>query len=227
MKRWALLVAALYLLILAALTVPVWLLAFGSEFSADSPFLGASHIYGEPAYWIWVIVMVTCQLSLLAVPVRVASHRPITHGALWPTVLVAGLMMGILVAAAFFAMDEFVYEGNTTKPWISWSGMAAGLLTWGIWAVVFSRAARTEPPRDLVTRQCRLLFQGSILELMIAVPTHIVARYRDYCCAGFMTFIGLTMGISVMLFAFGPALFFLFAERWRRLHPKRAAASGG
>lgn len=74
-----------------------------------------------------------------------------------------------------------------------------------IWAVVFSSAARTEAPQDLVTRQCRLLFQGCVLELMIAVPTHIVARYRDYCCAGVMTFIGLTMGSYVMLFAFGPA----------------------
>jgi hypothetical protein len=55
--------------------------------------------------------------------------------------------------------------------------------------------------------------------LLIAVPTHIVARCRDYCCAGFMTFLGLTMGVSVMLFAFGPALLFLFAERWKRLHP--------
>ena len=54
----------------------------------------------------------------------------------------------------------------------------------------------------------------------IAVPTHIVARSRDYCCAGFMTFFGLTMGISVMLFAFGPAVFFLYIDRWRRLHPE-------
>ena len=57
------------------------------------------------------------------------------------------------------------------------------------------------------------------VELLIAVPTHVVARCRDYCCAGLMTFIGLTMGVSVMLFAYGPAVYFLFAERWRRLHP--------
>jgi hypothetical protein len=73
---------------------------------------------------------------------------------------------------------------------------------------------------DWLSRQCRLLLKGSILELLIAVPTHIIARYRDYCCAGFMTFIGLTMGISVMLFSFGPAVFFLYVERWKRLHPK-------
>jgi hypothetical protein len=30
---------------------------------------------------------------------------------------------------------------------------------------------------------------------------------------------GLTLGLSVMLFSFGPAVFFLYVDRWRRLHP--------
>ncbi len=222
MKRWAVLVAALYLVILVALTVPVLLAAFGSELSTDSPLGQALKVYAEGAYWAWIVAMVASQFALLSVPVRVDSSRPVTRSALWPTILTAGLMMGVLVLAAFLAIDEFVYMGirDATNDWIGWSGVAAGLATWGAWAIVFSKAARTQEPRDLVTRQCRLLFQGSILELLIAVPTHIVARYRDYCCAGFMTFVGLTMGISVMLFAFGPALYFLFAERWRRLHPQ-------
>jgi hypothetical protein len=219
MKRWALLVAALYLLILVALTVPFLHLSFPSGDGAVS-LAEASEALVEPGYWIFVAVMVVCQLALLSVPVRVMSRRPLTRGALWPTVLVAGLMMGILVMAAFFAFDEFAYEGaGIDGDWLGWSGLAAGAATWLIWAVIFRRAAKTVPPRDLVTRQCRLLFAGSVLELLIAVPTHIVARYRDYCCAGVLTFIGLTAGISVMLFAFGPALYFLFAERWRRLHP--------
>ncbi|MDH4259342.1 MAG: hypothetical protein OEW16_03460 [Gammaproteobacteria bacterium] len=222
MKRWAVLVAALYLVILIALTVPVLLAAFGWMRPPQSPLGEVISVYAEAPYWIWVIVMVACQLALLSVPVRVASRRPVTRSALWPTILVAGLMMGILVTAAFVAIDEFVYrlEREAANDWIGWSGVAAGLATWGIWAYVFGRAAKVEAPRDLVARQCRLLFQGSILELLIAVPTHIVARSRDYCCAGFMTFVGLTMGISVMLFAFGPALYFLFAERWRQLHPQ-------
>jgi hypothetical protein len=220
MKRWAFLVAALYLLILAALTMPVLWLALGTDLPSVSPLHQALEIFSLPGYWIWVVVMVGCQLALLAVPVRVASRRPVTRSALWPTILVAGLMMGILVMAAFLAFDEFFYQAEDSGEWLAWTGVAVGLATWGIWAFIFGRAAKTIPPRDLVTRQCRLLFRGSILELLIAVPTHIVARYRDYCCAGYMTFIGLTMGISVMLFAFGPALFFLFAERWRRLHPQ-------
>jgi len=219
MKRWALLVAALYLLILVALTVPFLLLALGTGTERPLEQSMALEVIVEPGYWTWVAAMVVCQLALLSVPVRVASRRPVTRGALWPTILVAGLMMGILVMAAFLAFYEFIYEGRDKGNWLAWIGMAAGAATWAVWAFVFARAAKTVPPRDLVTRQCRLLFAGSILELLIAVPTHIVARYRDYCCAGFMTFIGLTMGFAVMLFAFGPALYFLFAERWRRLHP--------
>jgi hypothetical protein len=177
MKRWAVLVAALYLLVLAALTVPV-LLTLGAELSSESPLREAFKAYAQPPYWIWVVVMAGCQLALLSVPVRVESRRPVTRGALWPMVLVVGLMMGILVTAAFLAIDEFVARESAGDDWISWSGLAAGIVTWGIWAFVFGRAARTVAPRDLVTRQCRLLFQGSVLELLIAVPTHIVARYR-------------------------------------------------
>jgi hypothetical protein len=93
-----------------------------------------------------------------------------------------------------------------------------GVAAWCGWALIFFRLSRTTEPQDFVSRLCKSLLKGSILELLIAVPTHIVARYRDYCCAGFMTFIGLTLGISVMLFSFGPGVFFLFVARWRRLH---------
>lgn len=91
---------------------------------------------------------------------------------------------------------------------------------------MFYRSSRTSMAADVVSRQCRLMLRGSILELLVAVPTHIVARSRDYCCAGCMTFIGLTLGISVMLFSFGPAVFFLYVERWRRLHPESANKAG-
>jgi hypothetical protein len=37
-----------------------------------------------------------------------------------------------------------------------------------------------------------------------------------------MTFIGLSLRISVMLFSYGPAVFFLYVDRWRRLHPAPA-----
>ena len=216
MKRWALIVAGLYMAILIVLTVPFILLVFVPQVKLD-----VLKIFAQWGYWLWLAVMVISQFALLAVPVRLAGLRPVTRGPIWKTVLAGGLMAGGLVAGACFAIDELVFaEHALDRDADIWTIILLGLLTWFIWALVFSRISRTVPPADFVTQHCRALFKGSILELLVAVPSHIVARCRDYCCAGFMTFIGLTMGISVMLFAFGPAVFFLFAERWKRLHPK-------
>jgi len=104
--------------------------------------------------------------------------------------------------------------------------LVVAALSWIIWAVIFYRMSRTNSPADVVSTQCNYLIKGSILELLIAVPTHIVARSRDYCCAGFMTFFGITMGIAVMLLAFGPSVFFLFVNRWKRLHKYREPVDG-
>jgi hypothetical protein len=70
-----------------------------------------------------------------------------------------------------------------------------------------------------MSRITRFLIAGSILELLIAVPAHIIARCKDYCCAGFLSFIGLACGTAVMLFAFGPAVFMLLARRVQSLKP--------
>jgi hypothetical protein len=223
MKRWALLVAALYCLILIALTVPVTALAFAPK----SIWSDAVKAYVCWQYWLWVAIMVVSQAALLAVPVRVASRRPTTRCSLWPTVLAAGLMAGGLAVGAISSVCECLYRGVGQDSWMGWGIIALGVLTWLLWTLIFFRMGRSAEPTDLISRQCRLLLKGSILELLIAVPTHIVARYRDYCCAGFMTFVGLTMGIAVMLFSFGPAVFFLFIERWKRLHPKQAVESKG
>jgi hypothetical protein len=214
MKRWAWIVAGLYGVILFALTVPASLLAF-------APKLGLSEalgIYATWLYWAWLPIMLLSQFALLSVPVRVASRRPVTRGALWPTILAGGLMAGALVCSGAWSILEFIFgEHGSGNRW--WGGVAAAVLTWCLWSMLFFRLSRNLEPADFISRQCRLLLKGSILELLIAVPTHIVARYRNYCCAGFMTFIGLTMGVAVMLFSFGPAVFFLYADRWKRLHP--------
>jgi len=216
MKRWALIVAALYAALLLVMTVPAIWLAFAPKLR-----LGETvNAFVWWPYWLWLAIMFTSQVALLSVPVRVASLRPVPRGPIWRTILAGGLMAGGLAGGAFLSIYEFLVRGYLSNKFL-WTAIGLAILTWGIWALVFFRMSRGMEPGDIVSRQCRYLIRGSILELLIAVPTHIVARYRDYCCAGFMTFIGLTMGVSVMLFAYGPAVFFLFAERWKRLHPAR------
>ena len=67
------------------------------------------------------------------------------------------------------------------------------------------------------------VLQRSILELTIAIPTHIYVRQRNDCCAPYNTLIGILVGLSVAFLTFGPGLFFLFAERVRR---KRGPGKG-
>ena len=65
----------------------------------------------------------------------------------------------------------------------------------------------------LTRRRMRWLLAGSILELLAAVPSHVIVRERDDCSAPAGTFFGICCGISVMLLSFGPGVFFLFARR--------------
>jgi hypothetical protein len=219
MKRWAILVAILYALILAALALPMIFIGLGHSVNIDIRSIAAMYVHWQ--WWLIFALMGLSQISLLAVPVRVASRRPVTRLPLIKTVLVAALMMAGLVVGAFLCIFELGFY-NLGGTWTLWTALAVGIASWGGWAIAFFRLSQRLNAEDLTSRLCRYLLKGSILELLIAVPTHIVARYRDYCCAGFMTFIGLTLGVSVMLFSFGPGVFFLFVERWRRLHPEQA-----
>ena len=223
MKRWALIVALLYGLMLAVLSLPVTLLAFVPHHDEPFTFKDVVEWYGSWQLWLWLAVMGLAQAAMLAVPVRLASRRPVSRRPLALTVLAGGLMLGALLTGAILSIWEFSNKGDWD--WVPCLAIGLGVVAWCLWAVIFFRLSRTAEPRDLLSRQCRWLLKGSILELLIAVPTHIVVRCRDQCCAGGMTFFGLTMGISVMLFSFGPGVFFLFVARWRRLHP--GAESGG
>lgn len=217
MKRWAWVVAVLYGTILAVLTAPVLMLAFVPSVAATE----VAKLFATWQYWLWLAVMLVSQVAFLAVPVHTASRRPVARRSLWSTVLAGGLMAGGLAMGAIFSTFEFLYANRPGGDWMAYLGLGMIFVVWFIWATVFLRLSRRVSPEDVVSRQCRWLLKGSILELLIAVPTHIVARCRDYCCAGVMTFLGLTMGISVLLFSFGPAVLILFAARWKRLHPVR------
>jgi hypothetical protein len=225
MKKWAWIIAGLYGLILMALTVPVTAAAFFSTKPEGMKLREIVQLYQTWQYWVWIGLMILAQAALLRVPVDAASRRPMARRSLWLTVGAAGLMMGSLLLGAAYSIFEFIFRDKGPPEQLGWAAVGLGLVIWIVWAALFYRSGKERDPEGAVSRQCRLMLKGSVLELLIAVPTHIVARSRDYCCAGFMTFFGLTMGISVMLFAFGPAVFFLYADRWRKLHPGQTASS--
>jgi len=223
-KRWALLVILLYFLALVGLTAPVYLVAFFPQGSAQD----ALGIFASGLYWIPLAAMIVSQAVLLLVPVELSLQRPSTRRSVVATIVASGLMMGLLGAGAGASVLEFIKQEQALNLAMRGQGaplLATLVLVWAVWCILFYRTSRDTAPMDLVTKQCRYLLKGSILELLVAVPTHIVARARDYCCAGFLTFLGIAFGVSVMLFSFGPAVFFLFLARWKRLQPQPGQAA--
>jgi hypothetical protein len=225
MKRWAVLVVALYLLILSTLTIPLVVGAFYPTVTVTMPkdMHDLMDTIGVWQYWVFLGVMTAAQAVMLVVPVDLSIGRPASRRSVLWTVLASGLMMGVLGAGAAFSIDEFFRRDKAGRGIVAALPWAILLVVWAVWSLAFYRASRGAAAMDVVTRQCRSLLKGSILELLIAVPTHIVARARDYCCAGFYTFLGIVFGVAVMLFSFGPGVFFLFMARWKRVHPQ----SGG
>jgi formate-dependent nitrite reductase membrane component NrfD len=249
MKRWAILTAFLYALALILLSMPIYAVAFGNwgkNHNNDSS-IGIHDIldfYSHWGYWFWLGILVAGQGLLLLLPVNLAERRPPARRPLKIPIIVTAFFLANLCFAGIFSILCAIFTDDAFNLFdasllfhlgASQNGQnhnsGAGtiytmiftlLVFWAVWALVFFRhLAKSDAPDALLKRTARWLLRGSILELIIAVPSHVIVRRRDDCCAPIGTFWGITTGISVMLLCFGPGVFFLFVERCRRLQPKQ------
>jgi hypothetical protein len=223
MRRWGLLVSLLYVLTLVALTWPLLIIAFlPDSLPRKAEDLAGPFLFWP--YWVFLGVMGLGQLALLAIPVRLARGELVRRRSLLLPVGASSFAMALLTFGVVMCLYDPAFKVDRLD-----GGWALLLwpASWIVWAILFWQMGRNAGPRDHVARLCRYLLGGSVLELLIAVPAHVVARNRSECCAGFGTLLGLAAGLSVMLFAFGPGVFFLYADRFRRLRSgaARLAAS--
>jgi hypothetical protein len=163
-----------------------------------------------------VSLLVIGQVSLIYVPVRVNNRRPFTRRSLWLPLIGSGLLAGVLVLGACMALWEW---WRLEDQWM-WAAIAASSGTWIIWSIVFWMMSATHAPAAIASRLHRWLIAGSVLELLVAVPTHLIVRRRQECCAGIATMLGICMGVAVMLLAFGPSIGFLYYRRWKQVAGK-------
>lgn len=244
MKRWAFFTVLLYVAALLLLTFPVVYLAFVRKNAFAQQ---ASDIYFFWGYWLWLAILAGGQVLLLLVPIdiserRLPSRRKLKVPVILGTFLLANLFLAGLLSllCAIFRENGFeIFDAQNFFIWISnaldhhpvqqlqtanqisvLSVAWPVLVSWVVWAFIFRRAARADDPNALVKRLTRWLLRGSILELLVAVPSHVIVRRRDDCCAPMGTFWGMATGISVMLLCFGPGVYFLFVDRFQRLKPK-------
>ncbi len=142
-------------------------------------------------------------------------------------IVVASFMFGLLGLGLLVAMEELIepllrraaWDGD----WIPWTILGAAVLNWLVWGVIFWQRYRLYPRHTTLVGMVRWLLVGSLLEVLVCVPAHIVVSRRPGCLVGLGTMLGIVAGLCVMVFAFGPAIVLLFL---RPRHRAELAAAG-
>lgn len=220
MKRWAAITVGLYLLALLALTGPVVAAAFSWG--------DGRRLFQESGYWIWIGVSVAGQALLLVEPVVKAENRPVRRRHILTPIITSAFLLGLMCVGIVTAVVVAIWGDDGSKMYEIvgkddyrplWVFAAYVVTAWGVWAAVFWRFLKQTEP-TVSSRPMKWLLAGSILELLVAVPSHVIVRHRADCCAPLATFWGIATGITVMLMAFGPGVFFLFVKRAQQLRPR-------
>ena len=194
--------------------------------------MSKTHEHNVTIRCIVAYVLLTTSVAVAAQPVQNTTRGTVYDDS--PSAIAEAVEGDVIVVApgTYSETVDFTGKGITVKsqnPTDSGTVAATKALTgssmqvvaaaivgavWAIWAFVFAFYTIRGGRQNFMKRLVRSLIAGSIFELLVAVPAHVLARARGYCCAGFGTFWGIAAGISVMLFAFGPAVFVLFARRY-------------
>ncbi len=221
MRRWGLLVSAVYLLLLYLLFIPLLSILGGDSVTWIVRF--------EDFHWDWgsfenllgigllilpVLALLLSQLVLF-VSVDRSFQRPMPRSSLKRTVWATALATGLLTAGALmslaFAIDtawqsELIdSEFGTALLVFSW------IPAWIGWGLAFNRYVNDDESR--IHKMVSRLLAGSVLELLIAVPCHVYIRYKEECSAPLFSGWGIVTGIAVMLLALGPGVLLLYRKR--------------
>lgn len=209
MKKWAAAVTGVYFLMLAALAWPAAICLGPADPGT------ALQLYGEWICWAWIGLLVAGQAALLLVPVGLMDRRPRPRRRLWVAIVATAFFLGLLAACLAFCLSLLMSRDFGPMSLAICGGIL--VLMWGMWTVVFWRFVRRMGPSAGHSWLMRKLFAGSALELLVAVPTHVVVRMRGDCCATMVTGPAIYTGIAVMLMSFGPGVFILYSARRKLL----------
>ena len=211
MRRWGFVISVVYAIIVLALLLPLAVLLGGEHGLLDESYYSdVAGAYSAWEMWLLIGILIIGQVSLLFVSVDTSQRRLKPRASVWFSAAITGLLftfltvgIGASIAVAiwsdhFFDMVEHVFL------WV-----VIGL--WAAWGIVFYFYRRDEV--QAITRVVGWLLRGSVLELLIAVPCHVIVRRRNDCSAPVATSFGITTGIAIMLLSFGPSVLLLYKKR--------------
>lgn len=216
MRRWGIVVTVFYAFILIVLLLPVGILLSGVD-----P-LGVGYViqdtraaFKEWITWVPIAILLAGQVLLLCLSVDTSFKKLKPRAHIISTAAVAAALTALLAFTAILsvvlaARGEKVLDhlDHQSANWILLAGCGALWLAWGIVFYLFFRRSS-----DWVTRATIYLLRGSVLELLVVIPCHVIVRRRHDCCAPVLTAFGIASGIAIMLLSFDPSVLFLYKKR--------------
>jgi hypothetical protein len=215
-RRWGVIISGFYAAVIFGFLMPVFPVIFELPLEKGEGF-GWWNVYTDDflVFVTWGSLLVGGQALLLFLSVDTSWRRlkPRRHIAI--TAAITGLLITLLAVAGILslamAFDEDSLSGD-------WAGVGAEawilifwVMSWIAWGIVFYRYCRGGSMT--FERAISWLLKGSVLELMIAVPAHVIVRSRGDCSAPFLTSWGIVTGLAIMLMCFGPGVLALYKKR--------------
>jgi hypothetical protein len=209
MRKWGVVVTLVYAAIVIGLLTPAFLLMGGVPWS---DLRHGTPIYSQWPFWVFAGTFILGQATLLFLSVDTSHKRlkPRTH--LLVSCVTAALFTAVLAACIFWSIGVAAKGEDFTRTMDKFRygyGLLAAL--WVLWAGVFYFYLRNSSA--VVTRITSSLLKGSVLELLVAVPCHVIVRRRTDCSAPFVSGFGIASGIAIMLLSFGPGVLLLYKKR--------------
>ena len=139
---------------------------------------------------------------------------PIRKRRLVIPVIIAAVMMTVLAAGITSALGELIF--HNAGDWFLYVFWTIIALSWLAWSVIFFIWGMKNEKYKTLRNFISTIFAGSLLTLIVSIPSHIIVSKRPGCMVGLGTALGICSGIFVMLWAFGPGIILLFLREKRK-----------
>jgi hypothetical protein len=224
MRKWGIVVSTFYALILLVILLPAFMLLAEDKFY-DLPqfFQNLKEIWLSWEVWVTFAILLSSEALLLFLSVDTAQKRLKPRSHILVSCLIAAVLTALISCAVIWSLGVAV-RGDKFP--ISFTGSELDVLgwlgaLWLIWGILFYFYFRNSS--EVMTRIISWLLKGSILELLVAVPCHVIVRRRHECSAPAVTSFGIVTGIAIMLLSFGPSVLFLYKKRLDSYPPRPSA----
>lgn len=214
MRKWGIVISVFYVLIVLGFIVPGAVFLYGDKNSSWQDFFeGIGEAYSNWLFWIPAGAVLASQALLLFLSVDTSQKRLKPRAHILVSCSVAAILTALLTSAVIWSLG-FAIRGD--KFWSSFLYKEENVVAfwgalWLLWGILFYLYFRNSTA--VVTRLIPWLLKGSVLELLIAVPCHVIVRRRHDCSAPLATGFGIAAGIAIMLLSFGPSVLLLYKKR--------------